>query len=137
MNRQMSEIVRNRKPVNVGPEATVQEACAVMHEKRIGAVLVERDGELVGIFIGRGAVRCLAGNADHRTTRLSEVMTPGPCCMEGRATAIEGLRVMRDGGFRHVPVVENGRAVGIVSTGDFRGLEHDRLDEETGLWERI
>jgi CBS domain-containing protein len=137
MNRQMSEIVRNRKPVTMGPEATVQEACAVMHEKRIGAVLVERDGELAGIFTGRDVVRCLAGNADHRTTRLSEVMTPGPCCMERRATAIEALRLMRDGGFRHVPVVENGRAVGIVSTGDFRGLEQDRLDEEIGLWERI
>lgn len=137
MNREMSEIVRNRKPVTMAPEATVREACAMMHEKRIGAVLVERDGMLVGIFTGRDAVRCLAGEADPRATRLSEVMTPDPCSMGARATAIEALRLMRDGGFRHVPVVENGQAVGIVSTGDFRGLEQDRLDEETGLWERI
>jgi CBS domain-containing protein len=45
---------------------------------------------------------------------------------------------MRDRGFRHVPVTDNtGRVLGIVSRGDFRRLEHDRLDEETGLWERI
>jgi CBS domain-containing protein len=44
---------------------------------------------------------------------------------------------MRDGGFRHVPVVEHEVVVGLVSRGDFRGLEHDRLDVETGLWERI
>ena len=50
---------------------------------------------------------------------------------------IDALRLMRDGGFRHVPVVDNGTLVGVVSRGDFRGLEQDRLDEETGLWERI
>jgi hypothetical protein len=44
---------------------------------------------------------------------------------------------MRDGGFRHVPVVHDGLVVGIVSRGDFRGLEQDRLDEETGIWERM
>jgi len=44
---------------------------------------------------------------------------------------------MHDGGFRHVPVVEQDVVIGVVSRGDFRGLEHDRLDEETGLWERI
>jgi CBS domain-containing protein len=52
-------------------------------------------------------------------------------------TAIDALRLMRDGGFRHVPVVHEGLVIGIVSRGDFRGLEQDRLDEETGLWERI
>ena len=137
MNRQMSEIVRNRKPVTMAPEATVKQARAAMHEQRIGAVLVERDGMLVGIFTGRDAVRCLARGTDPEGTRLAEVMTQQPCCMGPGATAIEALRLMHDGGFRHVPVIENGRAVGIVSTGDFRGLEHDRLDEETGLWERI
>ena len=53
------------------------------------------------------------------------------------STAIEALRLMRDGGYRHLPVVEGERIVGVVSRGDFRGLERDRLDEETGIWERI
>jgi predicted transcriptional regulator len=44
---------------------------------------------------------------------------------------------MQDGGYRHLPVVDNGRVVGIVSRGDFRGLEQARLDEETGLWECV
>ena len=47
------------------------------------------------------------------------------------------MRLMRDGGFRHVPVVEEGVVIGVVSRGDFRGLEQDRLAEETGIWERI
>jgi CBS domain-containing protein len=64
-------------------------------------------------------------------------MTPDPATMPPCATAIEALRLMRDGGFRHLPVVENGHVAGIVSRGDFRGLEQDRLDEETGIWERM
>jgi predicted transcriptional regulator len=44
---------------------------------------------------------------------------------------------MQDGGYRHVPVVDSNEVVGVVSKGDFRGVEQDRLDEETGIWERI
>jgi CBS domain-containing protein len=64
-------------------------------------------------------------------------MTRKPETMKPQATAIDALRLMRDGGFRHVPVVEDGAVVGIVSRGDFRGLEHDRMDQETGFWERM
>lgn len=52
-------------------------------------------------------------------------------------TAIEALRLMQDARCRHLPIVHEGKVVGIVSRGDFRGLELDRLDEETGLWERM
>ena len=51
--------------------------------------------------------------------------------------AIEALRVMEDRRCRHLPIVEDAKVVGIVSRFDFRGIELDRLDEETGLWERI
>jgi CBS domain-containing protein len=64
-------------------------------------------------------------------------MTANPETMPPGRTAIDALRAMRDGGFRHIPVVHEGRIVGVVSRGDFRGLEHDRLDEETGYWEKI
>ena len=57
--------------------------------------------------------------------------------MPSGQTAIEALRLMQDGRYRHVPIVEDGKAVGIVSRFDFSGLEVDRLDEETVLWERI
>ncbi len=52
-------------------------------------------------------------------------------------SAIEALRTMQDGGFRHVPIVADGKIMGIVSLGDLRGAEQDRLDEETGVRERI
>jgi CBS domain-containing protein len=138
MNREMAEIIRNQKPLTLPPSATVQEACKLMHTRRIGAILVTSpDGELVGIFTGRDAVRVLAEGKDAKSTHLRQVMTKEPHHLPPRHTAIDALRLMRDGGFRHVPVVHEGLIVGIVSRGDFRGLEQDRLDEETGIWERI
>jgi CBS domain-containing protein len=138
MNREMAEIIRNQKPVSMPPSATVQEACDQMHARKIGAVLVTGGkGELVGIFTGRDAVRVLAEGKDAKTTHLRQVMTKEPHHLPPRHTAIDALRLMRDGGFRHVPVVHEGLVIGVVSRGDFRGLEQDRLDEETGIWERM
>jgi CBS domain-containing protein len=137
MNREMAEIIRNQTPLTLPATATVQEACRRMHDQRVGAVLVTQDGSvLVGIFTGRDAVRILAEGKD-RDTPLHQVMSKDPHSLPPRHTAIHALRLMRDGGFRHVPVVEDGVLIGVVSRGDFRGLEQDRLDEETGIWERI
>ena len=136
--RQMSEIVRNQQPLTLPASATVKQACQCMKERKVGAVLVTEDDRLVGIFTGRDAVvRVLAEGKSASRTRLAEVMTPGPDTMPPGKTAIEALRLMQDGGFRHIPVVDEGKVVGVVSKGDFRGVEQDRLDEETGIWERI
>ena len=138
MNREMAEIIRNQKPLTLPPSATVQEACKHMHERRVGAVLVTGPkGELIGIFTGRDAVRVAAEGKHVGQTHLRQVMTEEPDCLPPRHTAIDALRLMRDGGYRHVPVVHEGVLLGIVSRGDFRGLEQDRLDEETGIWERM
>ena len=137
--RKMSDIVRNQDPVTLHPDATVREACQRMRERRVGAVLVtESDRRLLGIFTGRDAVhRVLAEGKSATRTRLANVMTRDPDTIPPGKTAIEALRLMEDGRYRHVPIVEDGKVMGIVSRFDFSGLELDRLDEETGLWERI
>jgi CBS domain-containing protein len=137
--RKMSDIVRNQDPVMLQPSATVKEACQHMRERRVGAVLVtESDRRLLGIFTGRDAVhRVLAEGKSAGRTKLADVMTRNPDTMPSGKTAIEALRLMEDGRYRHVPIVEDGKVMGIVSRFDFSGLELDRLDEETGLWERI
>ena len=137
-NRRMDEIIRNQHPVSMPASASVREACAEMDRHKIGAVLVtDSKGALSGIFTGRDLVRIVAAGKDPGATTLRGAMTKNPHTMPPGRTAIEALRLMRDGGFRHVPVVDEGRIVGIVSRGDFRGLEHDRLDVETGYWERM
>lgn len=137
--RDMSEIIRDQTPLTYSPRTTVKHACQGMRQRRAGAVLVIDAGHrLLGIFTGRDAVgRVLAEGKDATKTLLSEVMTRAPATMGPTGSAIDALRLMHDGGFRHVPVVADGKVVGIVSHGDFRGLETARLDEETGLWERI
>jgi CBS domain-containing protein len=63
---------------------------------------------LVGIFTGRDAVRLLAQGKDADAVPLRRVMTRSPATLPPRHTAIDAMRVMRDGGFRHIPVVDNG-----------------------------
>ena len=136
----MADLVRHQDPLVLSPSATVREACRRMRERRVGAVLVvaDDDNRLVGIFTGRDAIhRVLAEGKSAARTELGEVMTPAPTAMPPHTTAIEALRLMEDGRYRHVPIVDNGKVVGIVSRFDFSGAELDRLDEETGLWERI
>jgi CBS domain-containing protein len=137
--RTMSDIVRDQDPLMLPPSASVKEACRHMRERGVGAILVtEGDRRLVGIFTGRDAVhRVLAEGKSAARTRLANVMTPNPRTMPPGRTAIEALRLMEDARHRHLPIVADGRVVGIVSRFDFKGLELDRLDEETGLWERI
>lgn len=138
-NRRASDIVSHQNPLMLPPTATVKQACQSMRDRKVGAVLVtEGDRRLVGIFTGRDAVgRVLAEGKDAATTKLANVMTGSPDSVPPRLTAIEALRVMQDGGYRHLPVIDGGKVVGVISRGDFKGLEQDRLDEETGLWERI
>jgi CBS domain-containing protein len=133
----MGEIVRRQNPATLPASATVQEACRAMRDLRIGAMLVTGpDGGLVGLFTGRDAVTRVGAEAcDPTRTTLAEVMTPKPDTIGPKAHAIEALRLMSDAGYRHLPVTDGPRIVGIVSKGDFLGLERARLDDETGYWE--
>lgn len=137
--RPMQTVIVRHEPVTLPPHATVQDACRMMRQHRIGAVLVTDEGQrLLGIFTGRDAIcRMLAEGRDAGRTALAEVMTERPSCMPPHAKAVEALRLMRDAGFRHVPVVDGERLVGVVSRGDFHGEEHTRIEEESRLWERL
>jgi CBS domain-containing protein len=137
--RRMSDIVRDQNPLTLPPTATVRHACESMRKRKVGAVLVIDDANrLIGIFTGRDAVgRVIAEGRNAEKTTLDEVMTHQPLTMPSTRPAIDALRMMHDKGCRHVPIVENGKLLGVVSKADFRGVEVDRLDEETGLWERI
>lgn len=137
--RHVAFIIKEQNPVVLSPDTSVQQACARMSERRVGAVLVAEPGRrLVGIFTGRDAVRVLAEGRDPSRTALASVMTRDPKTIAPERTAVDALREMGDGGFRHLPVVVEGNVVaGIVSRGDFRGLELDRFESETALWERM
>ena len=137
-NRTLEFIVKEKHPLTLPAHDTVQHACRRMWQRRVGAVLVTDDKHrLVGIFTGRDAVRALAQGKDPTRIALSDAMTANPDTIAPERTAIDALRLMADGGYHHLPVVGHGKIFGIVSRGDFKGLELDRLEVETHLWERI
>lgn len=137
--RKLSDIVFNQRPLTMRPTVCVKDACERMRESRAGSVLVtDEQGRLLGIFTGRDAVcRVVAAGKSADTTTLADVMTPRPETMQPDKTAIEALRLMWDGGFRHIPIVDRGKLLGVVSRGDFKGSERDRLEEERELWEHM
>ena len=134
-NRSLLTIVRDQHPLILDRTQTVQSACEAMCRRRTGSVLVVDEHErLCGIFTGRDAMRVVASGAINPCgTPLSVAMTPSPVTIGPEARAIDALRIMADGGFRHVPVVAAGRIWGIVSRSDFLGTEIERLDEDEHL----
>ncbi len=140
LTRLVAALIRNQVMLTLPPQATARAACQRMRERYVGSVLVtdERD-RLLGIFTERDAIcRVRAESRDADRTTLAQVMTTEVVTVPPQATALDALRLMQDGGFRHVPVVvAGGRVVGIVSYTDFRGQEHARLEHETELFETI
>lgn len=138
LRRTLGDVLGKRRAIMLATNATVEEACRAMWRRKAGAVLVVDARErLKGIFTGRDAVRALARNKDAAGVPLVKAMTADPASLPPGATAIEALRSMNDGGFRHIVVVEQGKPLGIVARADFSGVELDRLDEEEHLKECI
>jgi CBS domain-containing protein len=137
--RKLGDVTLEHFPITLNQAASVTEGCERMRDGQVGVVLViDSSGRLVGIFTGRDAVcRVLARHRDPAATSLAEAMTPNPKTMSPDETTVEALRLMRAGGFRHVPLLKNGRLVGLVSRGDFQGLQQHHHEEERDLWEHL
>lgn len=109
-------VLEPRKPVSAAPEASVAVAARLMKKGKVGAILVVKDGRLVGIFTERDALfRVMAAGRDPAQTRLAEVMTAEPKTVAPEETFGYALLMMYENGFRHVPVVEKGRPIGVLS----------------------
>ena len=136
LDRRLIDALDSTKPFTLPGVKSVQQACRSMRRRKCGGVLVvDGTGRLKGIFTGRDAVRVIALNKDPTNVRLSSAMTKDLMTISPSCHAIEALRVMNDGGFRHLPVVENDKILGVVTRGHFTGIELDRLDEEEHLKE--
>ena len=114
------QMLRNKTDVfAVSPEDTVYDALMLMADRNIGAVLVMEGGELRGILTERDYARkgILQGRAS-KDTRVAEIMTPRIICVAPGVTADECMVLMTDQRVRHLPVMEGGRVVGVISIGD-------------------
>jgi CBS domain-containing protein len=103
---------------SIEPGTTVAEAATVMGERRIGSALVMEGDRLLGIFTERDIVRALGQHFDAAGHHVSEWMTKDPLTVPPDTAVEEALREMFDHGFRHLPVVDGDRVIGIVSMRD-------------------
>jgi CBS domain-containing protein len=117
--RSIRSIVAGQTPICAAKTTTVVEAARLMKQENIGALFVLDSSRLIGIFTERDALfRVLAAGRDPNTTRLGDVMTAQPQTIGPDEPFVYALRIMYEGKFRHLPVVEFGRPLGMVSVRD-------------------
>jgi CBS domain-containing protein len=110
------DVLEQEKLLTAPPETTVSNAAKLMAERKVGAIMVVDERGLVGIFTERDAVfRVIARDLDSQTTRLIDVMTKEPIAIRPDNSFGYALLVMHENGFRHVPVIEDGKLIGVVS----------------------
>jgi CBS domain-containing protein len=138
LRKLLPDIVNNQRLVELPPEATVREAVQRMARQDVRSSLVTKNGGLIGIFTGTDLISRVVGpGLDPNDTPLERVMTKNPQTISADETAIEALRRMQAGHFRHLPVVKNGKVVGILSRGDFCGCELDEIERQERIWEEM
>jgi CBS domain-containing protein len=103
----------------IGPQASVLDALRQMAEKDIGALPVIEDGELVGIVSERDYARkvILQGKSS-QDTPVREIMTEGAYCVQPANTLEECMALVTERRIRHLPVLDDGKLIGILSIGD-------------------
>ena len=126
------DVIGKQDLVLVKAETTVREAANLMTARKIGAVMIGDETDLIGIFTERDiAFKIVAAGRDPDKVRLSEVMTHNPDTLRPEDTAHDALQRMSQRGYRHLPVVDDsGRVVGMVSIRDiYAAVLRDLSDE--------
>jgi CBS domain-containing protein len=104
--------------LTVAPEDTIGEAAQKMVDREVSSAAVSDYGRLIGILTERDLTRAVAGRTHSSEARVREWMTPDPVTLPASASPREAAEIMLDQRFRHIPVVEGDRAIGIVSIRD-------------------
>ena len=131
-NRTLRQVVEGQTLISAPADTTVRAAAITMAGHKIGAIVVVDDqGRLAGLFTERDVLnRVVAQGLDPGSTRLSAVMTADLQTASPDKPLAHALHMMFEGGFRHVPVVEDGRPIGMVSARNALGLEIRQFEKE-------
>lgn len=115
--RTVSQIIRKRRLFCVSPDDMARQACKIMTNRKVGALpVIDDNGTLVGVISERDIVRrCIGGKRKTIRTPIREVMTPDPIVAKSDDTIVVAIAVMMQNHIRHLPVVENGVVIGMIS----------------------
>jgi len=128
----LSRIFEEREAIHsVGPDTPVTVCVRAMTAEKIGALIVMDGERLIGIFTERDALnKVLAAGLDPVNTKVSEVMTKDPYCIPPTTTVGEAMQLVTQRRFRHLPIVENGKVLAVISSGDLtHWLVKDQMRE--------
>jgi CBS domain-containing protein len=115
---------------SVDPDISVTECVGQMNEQQIGAMLVMKEDRLLGIFTERDAItRVLGAGLEPSYTKVSAVMSNDPICITPSTTLDEAMAIVSNQRIRHLPVVQDGKVLGMVSSGD---LTHWLVEDRGG-----
>jgi CBS domain-containing protein len=131
-NESISELLEEHHATihSVNPDVSVTECVCQMNEQRIGALLVMEDEQLLGIFTERDAMtRVLGAGLEPSCTKVSAVMSHNPICVSPSTTLDEAMAIVSNQRVRHLPVVQDDKVLGIVSSGD---LTHWLVEDRAG-----
>jgi len=132
------EVMERNKALRLSPDTTVSEAAQKMAKIQTGAVMVVEHGRLIGIFTERDALfRVMARGLDPLTTRLADVMTSETKTVKPDDSYGYALVLMQEGGFRHAPVIEDGKPIGIVSSRNAMDPDLEQFTSEANRREYI
>ena len=131
-NRTLRQVVTGQTLVSALPDSTVRAAAVAMASQSVGAIMiVDETGRLIGLFTERDVLnRVVARGLDPDKTLLASVMTDKLQTASPDKPLAHALHMMFEGGFRHVPVVEDGRPVGMVSARNALGIEIQQFEKE-------
>ncbi len=134
----VAEILKSKPQTavhSVGPDDTVFQALRTMADKDVGALLVSENGAIVGIFTERDYARRLAlqGRAS-MSTPVRDVMTSTVLCVRSSQTSEQCMQIMTGKRLRHLPVVDDGKLLGLISIGD---LVKDIISEQQFIIEQL
>ena len=131
-NESMSELLEEHHATvhSVSPDVSVTDCVRLMNEQRIGAMLVMEEDQLIGIFTERDAItRVLGAGLEPSYTKVSAVMSNDPVCITPSTTLDEAMAIVSNQRIRHLPVVQDGQVLGMVSAGD---LTHWLVEDRGG-----
>jgi len=128
----LRELIKDRKLYSVESNRSVLEAARYMMEHNVGALPVLRNGDLAGILSERDIMnRVVAVGRTPGTTAVSEVMTANPRAVAADESIEECLFIMREFGFRHLPIVEGKELKGLVSLRDVLMHQAAEIERQT------
>jgi CBS domain-containing protein len=125
------DVIKDQTLISVSPADTARSAARLMAERKVAAVLVMESDRLVGIITERDMTsRVIAKDRDPDTAKCREIMTANPDTLSPHDTAVDAINMMRSRNYRHLPVVDGLKVVGMVSVRDLYAVYNTELQQD-------